>query len=750
MENSLNLLLGFAEAAEEYMKENGGKALEGLENIDLSNLKKYLTDSIGSFDSEKDGKSEKFGQLVFKQYLNEKQKPVVEKPTKKNVIEELGQIFDVSFDDEVQNEKQVKLKIDDLLANYETEYVDEEVPAEKVKEVVQTLEEPVKEEQVEEKVIEEKAEEINKEDALETSVEEAESLEVSVEEVVTEEEIAPEDFEAVINDIIGIKEDTENPLYFGEIFHSVKKPESNPVVKEIIEDNDEFVETTVESINEIIEENVGSFKLVKEETKKETSQEEVLTSEEIAKIATETIVDIASAYVGEFEVIEEDFEENQKVVDEIKDVFENISKDFSSDEKEEIIIEQEENDFGIDENDEILKAIRKAAGFSENEDVEEKNETPIFQPAPDELDSLFEEVETNKEGPFEETTPEVEYKPMSQEDLLKSLSGLINYGQFDEILKDDEEFENKQEPQREAHYILNPLIKEQEELDHQKEVEETIKESSEKELPQEATEHYILSDEQEEDLKEITEEVTPEEEIIDEETLNSPAYEVSAEELALRFIENPGLDVIFNGDDIIYSSYDEQNKEESIEEIKEETETLEKIENQKITKEESLDVSEEVKAQEEIQGPLDENDQYVDNLLNGYEYKNSQFEEILDAKQEIYKIITKMYPYLSYAFIKSAYDLKDSIADEYEEGKELIILHRATFKELEDLRKYAELMMVHEYQVNVDENQMIIDTLKNYKNADGLILNSIFEVANQINFIGGVYEGYCVLTNDDL
>lgn len=666
MENSLFVLLGFAEAAEKYMAENSGKTLEGLSNIDLPNLKKSIADSIGSFDVSKDSNSEKIGELVFKQFLKEK-----ENPSKKNVVEELGQIFDVDFEAEISEEKEAKLKIDDLLANYETEFVEEEKPQEETK--VET----------------------KQNDKVEVAKETA------------------EDFEMIINEIIGIKGNEEIEEYTGEVFHTVKKPEPNPVVAEIIKDNDEFVGTLTDEISEIVHENVGSF-VVEEEKKEEEIKADPLTNEELTSIVSEVMIDIANDAVGEFEVVEEDFEENKKLVDEIKDVFENLEEN-KLEENENRIVFEEENDFGLDENDEILKAIRKAAGFDEVED-ETKLESPVFQPAPDELDSLFEEVEANEKDTSEVNEEEVE--PMSQEDYLKSLSGLINYGQFDELLNEESK---EVEEEREVHYILNPLIDEQDKQD----------------------EHYVVSDEQEEIEEENSEEEV--EEVLEEAQEKEGEvenYYVSPQELALHFIENPGLDVVFDGDDVIYSSYEEETETE--EEVLEETsKDLEEVIDELLNDTLENEVEEETEV-------LDENEKYVDDLLNDYEFSNNKVDELLSAREETYNIISKMYPYLNYAFIKSAYDLKDSIADEYKEGEDLIILHRASFRDVEDLRKYAELMMNHSYQVNVDEKQMIVDTLKSYNNVDGLILNSIFEVANQINLLNGEYEGYCVLTEDSL
>ena len=58
-------------------------------------------------------------------------------------------------------------------------------------------------------------------------------------------------------------------------------------------------------------------------------------------------------------------------------------------------------------------------------------------------------------------------------------------------------------------------------------------------------------------------------------------------------------------------------------------------------------------------------------------------------------------------------------------------------------------MLNHDYQINVDEKQMIVDTFKNYVNEDGLILNEIFSIANQAKLLCGDYEGYRILTKED-
>ena len=83
------------------------------------------------------------------------------------------------------------------------------------------------------------------------------------------------------------------------------------------------------------------------------------------------------------------------------------------------------------------------------------------------------------------------------------------------------------------------------------------------------------------------------------------------------------------------------------------------------------------------------------------------------------------------------------------EGLKLILLHRVNFREVEYLRKFCEIMLSHDYQINADEKKMIVDTFKMHTNEDGLILNDIFSVANQARLLCGDYEGYRVLTKED-
>ena len=627
MEDNFIALLSFVNEAEKYVEKNASKNLGDLSNIDLSKLKKQLAEHISSFDVMNNSSSIEVGKFAFNDYI----KNNVEKK-KRNVIDELGQIFDVDLNQGIDDDSKAKYAMDEILGN------------------------------------EEVSEEYETQEPVPDKTEDTENIDEVIETIKEKAEIA------------------------------LEEEEKNQVIRKTVKDNDEFT--------------------------KETSEE---------------IVGIVDDTVGEYHV-EEETEEDESVVEEIKDAYEKLDETES----------ETGNDFGLSEDDEVLNTIRQAASGNNVTENKDEHKEQLFQPAPDNLDSIFEEVETNKPEPVYEPAPEnldsvfeevekeaetpEENKEVSEEteeienDLLSSLSGLINYGQFDEKLNNqsNEEVseETAEEPEEEiyqpseVHYIVNPLIDESENAE--------VKETEEKSEETETEENEDEASFDEEIEKEVEEEYVP--------------------QYGMHIIENPGLDVVFNNDDVVYSTYDEKDNSETNEpETSDDAVAEENVAEEETPIEETVPQTDEDAKTEKS----DENDKYVDNLLSDIEFGGSKIDEIMDAREETYKVISKMYPYLNYAFIKSAFDLKDSIADEYEEGEEIILLHRASFTDVEDLRKYTEVMMNHNYQVNVDEDKMIVDTLKSYVNADGLILNSIFDVANQIALLNGRYEGYCVLTNND-
>lgn len=133
---------------------------------------------------------------------------------------------------------------------------------------------------------------------------------------------------------------------------------------------------------------------------------------------------------------------------------------------------------------------------------------------------------------------------------------------------------------------------------------------------------------------------------------------------------------------------------------------------------------------------------YLQDLIDDMQEEIEAEQE--ETKPDIYDQINELYPYLTKSFVRSVYDLKQSIADEYPYDKDVVVLHRVSFNNLEDLQQFVEIVTNHNYGVNVDEKKMIVDLFKLYRNSDGKILTNIFEIANQARLLHGEYEGYRV------
>lgn len=132
-------------------------------------------------------------------------------------------------------------------------------------------------------------------------------------------------------------------------------------------------------------------------------------------------------------------------------------------------------------------------------------------------------------------------------------------------------------------------------------------------------------------------------------------------------------------------------------------------------------------------------------LVKEEEYKKQEE----NKKNEIFERISKLYPYLPEGFIRSVYELKEGLSTEYPIGDRIIVLHRVSFYDVEDLRKFVEIGLNHEYTINADENKKIVDIFKEFVNSDGRILTNIYEIANQGYLLNGNYEGYNVIVNED-
>ena len=135
-------------------------------------------------------------------------------------------------------------------------------------------------------------------------------------------------------------------------------------------------------------------------------------------------------------------------------------------------------------------------------------------------------------------------------------------------------------------------------------------------------------------------------------------------------------------------------------------------------------------------------DELIDELKGNLETKVEPEVVETPSVDDVYARIQELYPGLNAGFIRSVYNLKETIAEEYPLDKMVIILHRLSFKDLGNLQLFTDIVINHDYRVNVDENKMIVDILKEFRNTDGKILTNIFEVANQAKVLDGEYEGY--------
>ena len=164
--------------------------------------------------------------------------------------------------------------------------------------------------------------------------------------------------------------------------------------------------------------------------------------------------------------------------------------------------------------------------------------------------------------------------------------------------------------------------------------------------------------------------------------------------------------------------------------------------------------SEPVEAKKEEVREEKKEDSYISSLIDDLKNKMDKEEDLKKQQEEefkeVYDKIHAAYPYLSNGFIRSVYDLKETIAREYPLNEKIIILHRTSFNNVENLRQYVEITLKHGYMINADEKKMIVDAFRQHINTDGKIITSIFEVANQSALLSGEYEGYRVLFEDDL
>ena len=445
----------------------------------------------------------------------------------------------------------------------------------------------------------------------------------------------------------------------------------------------------------------------------------------------------------------------RNIIDELGEIFD---VDFFDDKEVKNVVEDKkeyEDDlenifFGIDEDNDILKAISEATKSS-NEEIN----LPSYNGVPDGLDDIYKDViehedeqELEKVFSFDKLFETKEEEDNEQVNIFEEVQEyrpfVLNPGTFmDEIEEEEEKVEeealndgNTQSPSETLLDILDKDMPITKTIVQEEEKEEEIVPPSYHFLPNPCFD-VEDSKEDEANIVEKSENLIKEaqQEKIPVEKQDKPSIEVP---YIYTVIENPGLDVIFKNDVAAKTKKDVYEKIQNLR-LEEDEKVEEKIE-------EKVEVKEEVKEK-----PEDKEDLYMDSLLRDLDDRLNKERpmEVVNSKEKIYDTISSLYPFLSRVFIKSAYDLKEEIANTYKTNEEIILLHRVFFREVEYLRRFSEIMLSHNFQINVDEKQMIVDTFKKYINEDGLILNEIFSVANQAKLLCGDYEGYRILTKED-
>lgn len=103
--------------------------------------------------------------------------------------------------------------------------------------------------------------------------------------------------------------------------------------------------------------------------------------------------------------------------------------------------------------------------------------------------------------------------------------------------------------------------------------------------------------------------------------------------------------------------------------------------------------------------------------------------------------IAELYPYLDKAFIAEQFNRNEVFNAEYPEETLITIAHKAKFKDAWTMQEYIKIAEENGYQSEaLSETENIIT--KKMVTTDGAILSDIYNVANQVACVNGVYEGY--------
>ncbi|MBR4471053.1 MAG: hypothetical protein IKS54_07100 [Erysipelotrichaceae bacterium] len=437
------------------------------------------------------------------------------------------------------------------------------------------------------------------------------------------------------------------------------------------------------------------------------------------------------------EVVEEEVPEETPV--EETSVEAETEKPVEEEATEEVLEEETEAEEEIVEEETTEESEEPVEEVPEEETIEEVVEEEVPEEITEETVEEVEETESDEtaEVPEEETEVEEETTEVSKEAV-------------EEVPEEESTFELTDEEAQMLQMIAQNVNKKPEDR------QEDILSGANKELDSifselVAAEDELLNKKEEESETTETEETVEEEKIVEKPVIIAPSIDSDA----FGYIENPLVDVAQPEEpepepdpNLVFP---EQVEKDDIIQLIKDIQPLSDVYYNKI--ENFIDLQER-EEKEEKKKEEKHDDRYVSSLIDDLKSKMSIEDERKKEAEEAYKLvydkIHKTYPYLSNAFIRNVYEMKESIANEYPLGEKIIILHRTVFRNVENLRQYVEIALKHGYAINADEKKMIVDAFKQHVNTDGKVITSIFEVANQSALLNGEYEGYRVLFEDDL
>ena len=103
--------------------------------------------------------------------------------------------------------------------------------------------------------------------------------------------------------------------------------------------------------------------------------------------------------------------------------------------------------------------------------------------------------------------------------------------------------------------------------------------------------------------------------------------------------------------------------------------------------------------------------------------------------------IAQLYPYLSHDFIAEQLSRNPVFNEKYPEDSLITITHKAKFENTDIVREFTKIGEDNGYASEILNEKEATITRKMFTE-DGSILSDIYNVANQVACLKGVYEGY--------